>query len=387
MGGMPALEYFFGSASAHEVGKKVLRVRIGPTINSLEVYNVNDDHNPHFIDSPYYTGHFAIRVRNFKGITRDGSEPIPSTEYFGTRRRTFSIQMAGRFKHSYGAGDVVFGAEFPHKVNPPTGIWVAIKFATLIDGALQTDVYADQPWLYSPMLASMNIMNVRPATHAVTKPADEKKTETLPSPLKAKFEYEVSAPSKDVKTTPTPEQLLGKWEWGGPTELVEDNSLLLKKTPHPTAGTAAPISPDKEEEQPKEKAGESSSPDEEDEEDDSDDDLPFEWDAVSDRRKFFGRAKNHDLVVFKPENIYNFEIFAPFMDFNTFDLSLGVNINALRYLNDQPITMIMKSKSKNIPFFVMEFALVDPDAEKSAEEEDGGKKKKDKDGKKHKEKK
>ena len=63
---------------------------------------------------------------------------------------------------------MVFGAEFERKLSPPTGAWVAIKFANLIDPALTTDLYSDTPWLYSPILCSMNVVNVQPATESVS---------------------------------------------------------------------------------------------------------------------------------------------------------------------------------------------------------------------------
>ncbi|KAJ1556592.1 hypothetical protein HK096_000031, partial [Nowakowskiella sp. JEL0078] len=290
--------------------------------------NVNDDSNPHFIDSPFFSGNVVIRVKNFKGVTPEkGKEPIPSSDYFGTKKRLFSIQVSGRFKHEYTGGDVVFGAEFLQKVSPPTGSWIAIKFANLIDPALETDIYSEQPWLFSPCLAAMNIVNVQPATHPVKNaaPADivilSASGGPLNSPLTAKFEYETSAPAKSVTENPNPDQLLGEWEWGGVNELIEDNNLLLP---------------------------------------DLRDDPPFPQDGITERRRHFGKASNMKEIVFTPDYIYNMEIFAPFMDFNTFDLTLGLNINVMPYLKNQPIRIIMKSKSKNIPFYVVEYALVDP---------------------------
>jgi hypothetical protein len=45
------------------------------------------------------------------------------------------------------------------------------------------------------------------------------------------------------------------------------------------------------------------------------------------------------------------------MDLNTFDLSLGININTLAYINEQPIRMMAKSQSTGQMFFVIEFDL------------------------------
>lgn len=70
-----------------------------------------------------------MRVKDFAGHTPEGKEPIADLPYFENKRRMFSLQLSGRFKKEYTAGDILFGAEFEKKVSPPTGCWVAIKFA------------------------------------------------------------------------------------------------------------------------------------------------------------------------------------------------------------------------------------------------------------------
>ncbi|KAI8849611.1 hypothetical protein BC829DRAFT_361868 [Chytridium lagenaria] len=296
------MDYLFGSSGPAWQGRK-LRVRIGASLSSLETYNVNDDSNPHFIDSPYFVGNVAVRVKNFVGVVPEGvSAPLASTDYFGTRRRLFSIQVQGRFKHEHTADDVVFGAEFENKVSPPTGAWLAVKFANYIDPALITDMYSDRPWLFSPMLCSMNIVNVVKAA----------------APLCA---------AKAVAYKP--ESILGKWEWGGAVELKEDNSLLC---PDPSKIVIADA-------------------------DGSENGVPYKSDDIAERRKWFNKKDNRLATSFTPDNVYNLEIFAPFIDFNTFDLTLGINVNLLRYLNEQPIRLICKSHSKNVPFYVIEFLL------------------------------
>jgi hypothetical protein len=101
------MNYFWGSSSSEkksdeslspETAKRRLRCRIGPSINTLSVYNVNDDANPHFIDSPYFTGSIVVRIKNFNGITPDNKPPIKNIPYFESKRRQFSIQLSGRFK-------------------------------------------------------------------------------------------------------------------------------------------------------------------------------------------------------------------------------------------------------------------------------------------------
>lgn len=43
---------------------------------------------------------------------------------------------------------------------------------------------------------------------------------------------------------------------------------------------------------------------------------------------------------------------------NTFDVSLGMNINVKSYINYQPIRFTSKSRSSGKTFFAMEFELV-----------------------------
>ena len=177
-------------------------------------------------------------------------------------------------------------------VSPPTGAWVAIKFANLIDPALATDIYAEKPWLYSPLLCSMNTVSVS-------------KNDTI-------IPFTRDAFSKSIESYPDSHLFLGKWIWSGVFEdLKEDNSLL--------GGN-------------------------------------FE-NNFADRRRYYQKSENRDTNTFKLDHIYNLEIFAPFIDLNTFDLSLGININVLPYLNSQPIRLICKSKSLNVVLFVIEFDL------------------------------
>ncbi|KAJ3131942.1 hypothetical protein HK100_005854 [Physocladia obscura] len=311
---------------------RTLRVRIGPSLSTLATASINNDAIPHFIDSPFFVGRVAVRVRNFKGRTPSPDEPPrQDTPYFGIRRRLFSIQLQGRFKHEYSADDVVFGAEFERKVNPPTGAWLAMKFANMIDPALLADLYSDTPWLYSPALCAMNTAHVvkspSPASLIPNSASNDKLLKSSPKPL-----YAATSPTAEISValSTNPQSLpldvaavLGDWLWGGEKELHEHNQLLLPEYL---------------------------------------DEPKFPDAAVAERRRFFGSKAHREDAKFLPEYVYNLEIFAPFIDLNTFDLNLGINVNLVRYLNNQPIRLVCKSLSKNIPFFIVEFDLEKDDA-------------------------
>ena len=160
----------------------------------------------------------------------------------------------------------MFGAEFENKMNPPTGAWIAIKFANMIDPALATDIYADKPWLYSPMLCSMNIVNVQKIDLAVA-PKRVESTDVLPKSAKASQD-ELSVKADLLKTEPSVDQIVGKWTWGDETELLEDNQLLFEDF----------------------------------------NSIPFETSNISERRKYFQNKKNRQQESFKTDRVYNLEV-------------------------------------------------------------------------------
>ncbi|KAI8913668.1 hypothetical protein EDD86DRAFT_201189 [Gorgonomyces haynaldii] len=302
--------------------RKRLRVRIGPSYDHLVLADVNNESVPHYVDSPYFTGHVVVRVKDFKGIAPPKQPIKQANAYFENKKRMFAIQVSGRFKHEHVVDDILFGGDFDKKVSPPTGFWVAMKFATLIDPAIQSDLYCDKPWCFSPMLSAMNIVNCVKASvplHGAAKMGEKNG--------KRQIEYQknpkdfVSASANKITTEPQPEKELGAWVWKDTVNLTESNALLNPDPAKPS----------------------------------------FPQDGISERRKFFQKQKNRQNVKFSPDNVYHFEIFAPFMDLNTFDLALGINVNLIRYMNDQPLRLVAKSQALDIPFFVIEFALVDSD--------------------------
>lgn len=52
-------------------------------------------------------------------------------------------------------------------------------------------------------------------------------------------------------------------------------------------------------------------------------------------------------MVFRKDRIYTFEIFAPFIDLNTYDLSLGLTLNMKRYCENQNLRIVMCAASRD----------------------------------------
>jgi hypothetical protein len=93
------MDYIFGSSGEDAVKGKKLQVKVGPSIETLKVAKVNNDSDPHFIDSPFFVGNVLVRIKDFKSPNPDGI--MGNEEYFSGKKRMFALQFSGRFKHVY----------------------------------------------------------------------------------------------------------------------------------------------------------------------------------------------------------------------------------------------------------------------------------------------
>jgi len=306
---------------------KVLRVRIGPNSDILTLCEVNKDSKPLFVYNENFIGNATVRVVNFAGVTPDNSEPIPMTDYFGKRKRLFSVQLQGRFRKEWNFNHINFGGAFDHKVTLPMGANLAIKLAQMIDPALENHISDDVPSMTSPVLCQMNFVNVTKAKTPINE-LPEIPWDKLKNTNRTSFVKGCLATTEPEAYGINPEVYLDKWVWGGSKELKEDTTLLL----------------DEEE-------------------------SPFETDDFAGRRKFFQKEENRVRYSFSPNKIYNLEIFAPFINLNTFDISLGININIIKYLNNQPLKLVARTNEKypdkKIEFINLEFDLVEKEVDSS----------------------
>jgi len=307
---------------------KVLRVRIGPNSQVLTLCEVNKDSKPLFVYDENFIGNITVRVVNFAGITPDNSPPIPTTDYFGKRKRLFSVQLQGRFRKDWNFNHVNFGGAFDHKVTLPRGANLAIKLAQMIDPALENHISDDQPSMTSPVLCQMNFVNVTKAKTPINQ-IPEIPWDKLKNTNSTSFVPGCLATTEPEAFGINPEVYLDKWVWGGSNELKEDTTLLFKD-------------------------GEN---------------RPFDIDDLAARRKYFQKEENRIQNNFTTDKIYNLEIFAPFINLNTFDISLGININIIKYLNDQPLKLVARTNenypNKPIEFINIAFDLVEKEVDTS----------------------
>jgi len=307
---------------------KALRVRIGPNRNILTLCEVNKDYKPLFVYDDNFIGNVTVRVVNFAGVTPDNSPPIPMTDYFGKRKRLFSVQIQGRFRKEWSTNLINFGGAFDNKVTLPIGAGLAIKLAQMIDPALENHISEDEPSMTSPLLCQMNFVNVTKAKTAINE-LPEIPWDKLKNNNRTSFSKGCLATTEPEAYGIKPEVYLDEWIWGGSKELTEDTTLLLNE--------------------------------------EGLEERPFEIDDLVARRKYFQKEENRENNSFTPDKIYNLEIFAPFINLNTFDISLGININILKYLNDQPLKLVARTnenyEGERVEFLNLEFDLVDKEVD------------------------
>ncbi|GAA5853755.1 hypothetical protein JCM8547_007435 [Rhodosporidiobolus lusitaniae] len=155
-----------------------LEVSIGPDRFHQEVACVNDASRPTQIDTPLFAGRVLILVKDFTGVTPDGSAPKRDSRYFESRSRKFAIVIEGRFKRRegvepYTGEEIQFGSDFDYMPESfPQGPFNAgMKIAQWVDPATyyETNPAHGRPFIMSPYTACMNTFCAYPSPDALSR--------------------------------------------------------------------------------------------------------------------------------------------------------------------------------------------------------------------------
>ena len=77
------------------------------------------------------------------------------------------------------------------------------------------------------------------------------------------------------------------------------------------------------------------------------------------RRKHFQTEEARKRFVFRNDLVHGFEFFSPHMDFNTFDIRMGLSMNIRKYLAGQPVRYTCRTLNGDTVFWAVQFELVD----------------------------
>jgi len=311
------------------------KVSVGSSVEDLKPIKVNHDLEPAIISSEAFKGRIAIRVKDYHGFAPEGSEPKRGAEYFSGegygKQMTWSIQIQGRFLDGPSTNDLVFGNQFdkPIKQLLPYGTSIALKAAPLIDPTLKFDLYADEPWAFSPLIGTMYRVNVA----------------RLPSEPTADSSAEEEFKSKDWPAFPTPEG--GRT---GESGYVKDDTSALFYLPdsttheidettgadvgtvHNLRGTGAEANPH----------------------------------AEKTRASFFHSEQHRKQVKFTPRDVVTADFANGFLDFNSLAVILpytgGMKFDLKRMWDGRPVRYFCKNQSFGKVYFVIEFNIMELDA-------------------------
>ncbi|CAG8446748.1 2881_t:CDS:10 [Ambispora leptoticha] len=269
-------------------------VKIGPTYDCLQEYNVNDDRHPLLVNSSHFTGYITVRLNNYNknDDESNGKVNLTTCDYFENHRRFFSFQIQGRFKATntkrqdnlWTFDDLLFCAETEHAVKPPRGSSLAVRFAQYIDPGFTAERIFEQirPWAGSWVMCGMNVVRAWRAEQdeKLSSQDDNNKAENILS-------------SEDSSPPLLP---VGPWAYYGKNHLKEDTKLIL---------------PDHE---------------------------PMLSSAQ--RRTYFTDPEIRKAHVFDPENIYAFDFFNNFTDLSTMTANMIISFSISHVLDNQPLRFL-----------------------------------------------
>ncbi|KAG0054498.1 hypothetical protein BGZ83_011092 [Gryganskiella cystojenkinii] len=326
-----------------------LRISAGPNTDHLTVVSANDDANPLKIESDEFVGQIVVRIKGLDkkngyeaGQKVDHQKVLPDSAWFtkpGGDNNLSSVQISGRFKREWAGDQVVFGNQFEKPLRLPPFSGIALRFIQFIDPGLKADIYSERPWAFSPLIATMNTVNV--SGWHIDKATQDKVERTGEEEDKVRLEQE-------LPPWPSPEG----------EHIVEDTTLLFKKDDP------------KKKEEIKEDASDSSSSSssssstaETNSEQETKKETPAQPLAkalsVSARRSFFSKEKNLKQHRYRPDQVYGFDFFNPYLDIANFTLNVpGFSVDITRYWDGQPLTYIIKSQDSSVVFMVFQFELL-----------------------------
>jgi hypothetical protein len=142
----------------------ILRVTAGATYDTSKHQDVHvNTEKPVTVSSEYIDAKIHIRVKDYRGLP----EGSPSTSpYFSTPQHPYdrySIGFSFTPKKSIPGHHLVFGNDFAHPIRdrlPPLFDKAFSIVKWWIDPGLDGDVYGDEPYLYGPLLSSINVLRI-----------------------------------------------------------------------------------------------------------------------------------------------------------------------------------------------------------------------------------
>jgi len=150
------------SNTANMADRYQLKVTAGPNYTDQKPIAINTEKATH-IDSAHCSANLIVRIQNYRGKPIGSPKTSP---YFSQAPHTsdlYSLSFTFTPKEDINAHDLVFGNDFDHPIKDklPPGFQQAFNLVKwFIDPGLYGDVYSDEPYLYGPLLSSINTFRI-----------------------------------------------------------------------------------------------------------------------------------------------------------------------------------------------------------------------------------
>lgn len=151
-------------ATVKMADKYILNVTAGPNYTDQKPIPVNSE-KPTNIDSAKCSANITARVQNYRGLPEGSPKTSPYFDHPQHKSDLYSLAFTFTPKEDISGHDLVFGNDFDHPIRDklPPGFNQAFNLVKwFIDPGLYGDVYSDEPYLYGPLLSSINTLRIGP---------------------------------------------------------------------------------------------------------------------------------------------------------------------------------------------------------------------------------
>jgi hypothetical protein len=294
-------------------------VDISQLVNTSKVHNIRSD---------LFEGKIVANIKGFTG--EDGVER--SSGYFDREDKsgiTWSIQVQGRFLKQYSADDILFGNTFDRPLKLPWGSSAVFKFMNFIDPTLHHDLGSStKPYALSPLIATMPHFAHR-RTELCGPPPPLQTSESV-------TEHTYHPPNFLLGDFP-PSHSIGDYTSELPYALVLTGSPTGSDHLQLTLPSSRPSS------RSSNRSDKSTSSSSSKKSKKSNSSGLMQFSGSSQRRSYFGHAKNRKALSFGPQDIITTDFCYGFLEFSpalALRLPGGLSFDLAKYWDGQPVRFI-----------------------------------------------
>jgi hypothetical protein len=138
-----------------------LVISAGPSLDALQVLNVNHEDKPTWVSSPHFQGYVMVRMKDYPSECPTGT-PLkdPPSNYFASKQRLYSISIQGTFTRDHNGNELLWELDLSRPIKAPYGSGVALRIAKWLEPSLEYDLDASEPFMNAPLISTMSALGV-----------------------------------------------------------------------------------------------------------------------------------------------------------------------------------------------------------------------------------